>query len=122
MERNDAGMNAATGKRSAVGAVALSVAALLFAPRAAADDNDDAFLAALTGAGIVINDRDSAIATGHMVCDGLQKGQSRSNLVLSTMKGTNLSPRSAGFIIGAAVASYCPQFSISGNSPSQPDA
>lgn len=102
------GFNVVTGTGSAGGAVVLFVTALLCAAPAAADQTDDAFLATLSRAGVVITDRDEAIGTGHMVCDGLRRGQTTSNLVLSTMKGTNLSARSAGIIIAAAVASYCP--------------
>ncbi len=54
-----------------------------------------------------------------MVCDGLNKGQTRSILVLSIMKDSNLSARSAGYIISTSVASYCPQYGgDSGNSAS----
>ncbi len=103
-------MNVDPGKWSTICAVVLSAAALLSAAPASADQNDDGYLAALEKHGIVITNRDSAIATGRTVCDGLKKGQTGSNLVLSIIKGTNLSARSAGYIISASVASYCPQY------------
>jgi len=93
-----------------IGAVVLSAAALLSAARAAADQTDDAYIASLQKYGIAVTNRDQAIATGHMVCSGLDKGQSRANLVLSIIKDTTLSARSAGYIITASVASYCPQY------------
>lgn len=98
------------GKWSMIGAFALSAAVLLAAAPAAADQADDAYIALLQKNGIVVTDRDQAIATGHMVCAGLDKGQSRANLVLSIIKGTTLSAKSAGYIISASVASYCPQY------------
>ncbi len=103
-------MNVELRRWSTICTVALSAAALFSAAPASADQTDDAFLAALQQYGIAITDRDSAIATGHTVCDGLKKGQTGSNLVLSIIKDTNLSARSAGYIISASVAFYCPQY------------
>ena len=103
-------LNVVAGKWSMISAFVLSAAALLAAGPAAADQTDDAYIASLQKYGIVVTDRDQAIATGHMVCAGLDKGQSRANLVLSIIKGATLSTKSAGYIISASVASYCPQY------------
>lgn len=107
-------VNVFAGTCSMVGAVLMSAAALLWAAPAAADQTDDAYIALLQKYGIVITDRDQAITTGHMVCSGLDKGQSRANLVLSIIKDTNLSAKSAGYIISASVVSYCPQYRRAG--------
>jgi len=111
-------LNLAAGSWSVIGAFMLSAAALLLPAPASADQTDDAYIALLQKYGIVVTSRDQAIATGHMVCDGLDKGQSRANLVLSIMKGTTLSAKSAGYIISASVASYCPQYRRVTDSPS----
>ncbi len=97
------------GKWSAISAVVLS-ASLFSAAPASADDTDDAFIAALQNHGINMPDRDAAIATAHCICDGFGKGDTRAHLVLSIVKATNLSPHQAGYLIGASVASYCPQY------------
>ena len=105
-------MNVGPGKWSKVCAVLLSAAALLSAASASADPTDDAFVAALENYGIDINGRDTAIAHGHAVCAGLDKGQDSSFLAMKLMNDTklNLSSRQAGFFIGASVAAYCPQY------------
>ncbi len=102
--------NVNRGKWSIICAVVLSAASLLPTAPASADDADDAFIAALQDHGINVPDRNAAIATAHSICDGFAKGDSRSHLVLSIVKGTNLSPHQAGYLIGASVASYCPQY------------
>ena len=93
-------------------AVVLSAAAVVFAAPASADETDDAFVAALENYGIDINGRDTAIAHGHAVCAGLDKGQDSGFLAMKLMNDTklNLSSRQAGFFIGASVAGYCPQY------------
>ncbi|MGB8389182.1 DUF732 domain-containing protein, partial [Mycobacterium sp.] len=67
--------NVNIGKWSTISAVLLSAGALLSAAPAAADQTDDAFVAALEKHGIVFTDRDTAIATGHAMCAGLDKGR-----------------------------------------------
>ena len=103
-------MNVNPGKWPAIGAVVLSAAALLCAAPAAADQNDDAFVAALHAHGIAMTDRSTAIATAHTLCSGLDKGETPTHLVLDIVKTTNLNAREAGYLLGASVASYCPQY------------
>jgi hypothetical protein len=91
-------------------AVLLSAAALLSAAPASADDNDDAFVAALENYGIDIGSRDGAIAMGHNVCAALDNGRDESFLVLDVIHDTNLSARQAGYFVGVSVAAYCPQY------------
>ena len=77
-------MNVGPGKWkwSAVCAVLLSVAALFSAAPASADPTDDAFVAALAKDGIVITDRDTAIAMAHTVCAGFDKNEKSSVLAI----------------------------------------
>ncbi|WP_231994743.1 DUF732 domain-containing protein [Mycobacterium sp. ACS4054] len=92
-----------------VGAVTLAGAGLLFAAPASADQNDDAFIAEIQRSGIVFTDRGAAIAAGHNLCAGLDKGKTPTSLVLNVVRATDLSAREAGYLLGASVASYCPQ-------------
>jgi hypothetical protein len=66
-------MNVGPAKWSTVCAVLLSGAALLSAAPASADPTDDAFVAALAKAGIVVTDHNTAIAIAHAVCAGFDK-------------------------------------------------
>jgi hypothetical protein len=102
-------MKATLWKRPTSGAVALSVAALLFAAPASADQNDDVFVGALQRHGITFADRNAAIAAGHNMCAGLDKRQTPTSLVLNVVEATDLSARDAGYLLGASVAYYCPQ-------------
>ncbi|OBG77603.1 hypothetical protein A5714_10200 [Mycobacterium sp. E2462] len=102
-------MNAGLGRWAALTA-ALGGAALLFAGPASADATDDAFIGALQRNGINFPDRNAAINAGHSVCSGLSKGQTRTFVVLSLVKNTDLNVRESGYLLGASMASYCPQF------------
>ena len=87
----------------------ISLAALLFAAPAAADQTDDAFVGALEERGIVFPSDDAAVAMARTVCDKLDAGQTPAGLTLSLARNTVLSARDAGYFIGASVAFYCPQ-------------
>ena len=97
--------SAITAKWSTI--VAVPLAALLFAVPAAADQTDDAFVAALQKRGIVLPSADAAVAAAHNVCAALDKGQTPGGLTLSLARNMGLSVRDAGYFIGASVASYC---------------
>ena len=97
-------------KWSAGCAGTLSAAALLCAAPASADHMDDAFVAALTKNGISMPDRGGAIAMGHTVCAGLDKGEPSTALAMGIVKDTDLSPKQAGYFVGLSVAAYCPQY------------
>lgn len=84
-------------------------AASLFAAPASADHIDDSFIAEIQRSGIVFTDRGAAIAAGHNMCAGLDKGKTPTSLVLNVVRATDLSVREAGYLLGASVASYCPQ-------------
>jgi Protein of unknown function (DUF732) len=97
-------------RRSAISAVLLSATALLFAAPASADQNDDVFVGALQRHGITFSDRNAAIAAGHNMCAGLDKRQTPRSLVLNVVEATDLSAKDAGYLLGASVAYYCPQY------------
>ncbi|OBG83369.1 hypothetical protein A9X05_02250 [Mycobacterium sp. E3298] len=101
-------MNAHAGMWRIVGAASAG-AAVFFAAPASADQIDDSFLAEIQRNGIVFTDRGAAIAAGHNMCAGLDKGKSPTSLVLNVVRATDLSAHEAGYLLGAAVASYCPQ-------------
>ena len=105
-------MNIGPSKWSTVRAVLLSAVALVSAASASADPSDDAFVAALANFGINIDGRDTVIAHGHAVCDGLDRGQDSSFLAMKLIndRQLDLTSRQAGFFIGASVAAYCPQY------------
>jgi hypothetical protein len=97
-------------KSSALGAVALCAAALLFAPLANADPADDAFIGALAQNGIPVADRDSATAMAQSICDGFDHHQKPSMLALKLMKQSGLSLKQASYVVGVAISAYCPEY------------
>ncbi len=114
--------NVDRGRWSTIAAVLISAAALLFAAPASADQADDAFIAALQRGGIVVGNRDNAIALGHSVCDKLGKGAIPS-AVVATLEGSNFSAKEGAYVVGVSIAVYCPQFKGAvGNSGPPPGA
>jgi len=103
-------LNVGPGKWSTVCAVLLFAAALVSAAQASADPTDDAFVAALANYGIVVNDRDTAIATAHTVCAGFDKNEKSSVLAMRLMKDTDLSLKQSSYFVGVSVSAYCPQY------------
>jgi hypothetical protein len=103
-------MNVGPGKWSTVCAVLLSAAALLSAAPASADPTDDALVAALAKDGIVITDRDTAIAMAHTVCAGFDKNEKSSVLAMRLMKHTDLSLKQSSYFVGVSMSAYCPQY------------
>ena len=97
------------GKWSTLSVISLLVA-LLSAPSAGADPNDDAFISALTKNGIPIADRDSATAIGQSVCDGFDQHQKSSFLALRLMKQSGLALQQSSYVVGVAISAYCPEY------------
>lgn len=91
-------------------AVALSVAAMLTAAPASADQTDDAFIVALQDQGIAVPDTDAAIQMARNMCALLDQGTARPLLVMRLLSDANLSARQAGFFLGASTSAYCPQY------------
>jgi hypothetical protein len=90
-------------------AVLLSTTALLPAAPASADQNDDAFIAALQNQGIAIPDANAAIQMGRTMCALLDQGTTRPLLLMKLVGDMNLSARQAGFFLGVSASAYCPQ-------------
>src|ERR1700744_11089 len=103
-------MNVGPNRWSTFCAVLLSATALLFAAPASADPTDDAFVAALAKEGITFTDHNTAIATAHTVCTGLDKSDTSSFLAMKLMKDTDLSLRQSSYFVGASISAYCPQY------------
>jgi len=95
---------------STVCAALLTSAALLSAAPASADPNDDAFVAALVKDGIVFANQNTAIATAHTMCAGLDKSDKSAVLAMKLMKDTDLSLKQSSYFIGASISAYCPQY------------
>jgi Protein of unknown function (DUF732) len=103
-------MNVGPKMWSTVCAILLSAAALLSAAPASADPTDDAFAAALAKEGITFPERNTAIATAHTVCAGLDQSNQSSLLAMKLMKDTDLSLKQSSYFIGASISAYCPQY------------
>jgi hypothetical protein len=85
---------------------------LAAAPAATADPADDNFLRALTQRGLSWpsgNDQ-TMINVGHAVCADWAGGDTMAQTVDDVQKTLGLSTNGAGTVIGAATASYCPEF------------
>jgi hypothetical protein len=93
-----------------IAAFPLCAGGILAAAPAAADQTDDAFIAALQDQGIPIPDTDAALQLARNMCALLDQGTSRPLLVTRLMRDANLSPRQAGFFLGASTSAYCPQY------------
>jgi Protein of unknown function (DUF732) len=102
--------NLAPWKWSTFIAVLLSAAAPLSAAPAAADQTDDAFVAALQNQGIAVPDSNAAVQMARSMCAFLDQGTTRPLLVMKLMKDANYSARQAGFFLGASASAYCPQY------------
>ena len=86
----------------------VSVAAVVAAP-AQADPVEDAFLNAVTEAGVVMGDPGSAVSIGQQVCPMLaEPGQNAANVAseVADMGGMPLGP--ATMFTGIAITMFCP--------------
>lgn len=86
----------------------LAAAAVVAAP-AQADPVDDAFLSAVTEAGVVMSDPSSAAAVGQQVCPMLaDPGQNAADVAakVADMGGMSLGP--ATMFTGIAISMFCP--------------
>jgi hypothetical protein len=97
---------------SAVGLVlVIALLGLLGAtqPKAHADATDEAFTAALNSKGINFASPQSAVVAGHEVCDELGLGRSPAQVATDVTKNSNLDGYHAGYFVGLAIHTYCPQ-------------
>lgn len=74
-----------------------------------ADAADNTFTAALGSKGINFASPQAAIIAGHEVCDELDLGRTQLQVATDVTKNSNLDGYHAGYFVGLAVATYCPQ-------------
>jgi hypothetical protein len=90
-------------------AIALLGPAGATGPTAHADAVDDTFLAALSSKGINFASPQAAIVAGHEVCDELGLGRTPVQVATDVTRNSNLDGYHAGYFVGLAIRTYCPQ-------------
>ena len=68
------------------------------------------YLDMLTRQGITYSSPQAAIKVARYVCAEFANGEGYDNVAMDGLKNTSLPPDSVGYIIGAAITSYCPQY------------
>jgi hypothetical protein len=93
-----------------VAAVAVGVfaAAMSSIAPASADEGNDAFLHALSGAGVGFGDPNSTAALGQTICPILAQPGGNFAQAASTVTGSGISPGMAGLFTTIAIQMYCP--------------
>jgi hypothetical protein len=112
--------------RVLVGAGCLITAAAALSAPVEAGSMDDAFLGALTNAGVKYNDPGGAVKMGQSICPMLARPGGTFASAASSMVGNNgMSPAMARMFTSIAISMYCPQMVASianGNIPALPGA
>lgn len=91
----------------------LAAVATTFASPAQADTTDDAFLAALRGAGMTVDNPVNMVAVGESVCPMLVEPGKNLAKVYAQVSDRGISPDIAAFFTGIAISMYCPQMMAS---------
>jgi len=93
-----------------VAAVALGVfaAAVASVAPASADEGNDAFLNALSGAGVGFGDPNSTAALGQAICPILAQPGGNFAQAASSVTGSGIPPGMAGMFTTIAIQMYCP--------------
>ncbi|GAT07191.1 DUF732 domain-containing protein [Mycolicibacterium novocastrense] len=92
----------------ALGVGLAAVTTTLAAP-AQADTTDDAFLAALRGAGMSVDNPVNMVALGESVCPMLVEPGKNLAKVYTQVSDNGIPPDIAAFFTGIAISMYCPQ-------------
>ena len=94
--------------------VAAGIAAAIgLAAPASADTTTDAYLTILENRGIYAEDGDAhLISAGLTVCDMLDDGNSLKSVGMTVYRNTDLSAASSGYLVGASIAAFCPQYEV----------
>lgn len=79
-------------------------------PRAHADAVDDAFLSELRSKSINFASPQAAVVAAHEACDELHLGRTPPQVATEVTRNSNLDGYHAGFFVGLAIHTYCPQF------------
>lgn len=74
-----------------------------------ADAVDSTFLSALNDKGIQFASAQSAVLAGHEVCNVLDGGRPKGDVVSEVMQSTQLDGYHAGFFVGLSVSAFCPR-------------
>jgi len=94
---------------TAAAASAFGLAALMGAGTAGASSIDDTFISVLEDEGIEAPSAAEAISVGHEVCVMIDEGSDLVDAVTAVSDATGLEMEDSAFIVGASVASYCPE-------------
>lgn len=109
---------------TAVLATGFLAAAAVVASPAHADPVEDAFLHAVTEAGVVMGDPGRAVAVGQQVCPMLSEpGQNAANVAARVADAAGMPLGPATMFTGIAISMFCPAMVASigsGNSPIPP--
>ncbi|MGV0606480.1 DUF732 domain-containing protein [Mycolicibacterium sp. XJ1904] len=89
--------------------VGLAAVATTFAAPAQADTTDEAFLAALRGAGMSVDNPVNMVAIGESVCPMLVEPGKNLAKVYTQVSDNGVPPDIAAFFTGIAISMYCPQ-------------
>ncbi|WP_326546046.1 DUF732 domain-containing protein [Mycolicibacterium sp. ND9-15] len=89
--------------------VGLAATATTLAAPAQADPADDAFLTAVRGAGVPINNPVDMVALGESVCPLLVEPGKNIAKVYTQVADSGIPPDIAAFFTGIAITTYCPQ-------------
>lgn len=95
---------------AAASGIVLTGAGIGWAAQADADPNEWAYIAALDSEGIYYSSEAAAIDAGESVCEGLDAGLSLRAIGAVAMNA-GYSASDAGYILGAAVGAFCPEYS-----------
>jgi hypothetical protein len=87
----------------------LAAVATTVAAPAQADPADDAFLAALRGAGVAVDNPGDMVALGESVCPLLVEPGKNVAKVYTQVADNGVPPDIAAFFTGIAISTYCPQ-------------
>lgn len=88
---------------------AVALLCLVAAPAARADMVDSSFLSALNSKGIDFASGQNAVIAGHEVCDELDQGRQKNDVVSEVMSSSRLDDYHAGFFVGVSVSAFCPR-------------
>jgi Protein of unknown function (DUF732) len=87
----------------------LITAALALAPSAQADPTTDAFIGAITDAGVGTADPATAVALGQSICPMLsEQGQTTADVAAKVADTTGMSLGGANLFTGIAISVFCP--------------
>lgn len=86
-----------------------ALATVLAAP-AYADETDDIFISVLDQEGIPYTSASDAILVANGVCVYMSEGNSLEDATVEVMNESGLGVEQSGFFVGAATATYCPEY------------